>query len=274
MQPREYVLGTGRDELERLALQHRLWSDAAHAVWRRACIQAGQRVLDVGCGPGYAAFDLAQLVTAAGSVVGVDESSGFIDHLNQQATVRGLTQLRGVVGDVQRLAEQFGEGGAFDLAYARWVLCFVKDPAAVVRGVAALLKPGGRFVVHDYFNYRTMTMAPRRTSHDKAVAATIKSWEDRGGDTDICGRLPQMLADAGLELTHLDVHSRVARPGESMFQWPVIWWHIYAPKLVSLGLLEQSDCDQLFRDLDDLAQRGTGFILCPSVFEIVAIKRN
>ncbi|MFY9341712.1 MAG: methyltransferase domain-containing protein, partial [Planctomycetota bacterium] len=72
---REYVLGTGADELSRLGLQHRLWSDAAHQAWQRACIRPGQRVLDVGCGPGYAAFDLAQIVTAVGAVVGVDESA-------------------------------------------------------------------------------------------------------------------------------------------------------------------------------------------------------
>ena len=50
-----YVLGTGDDELQRLSLQHRLWADAAHAAFRRAGITIAQRVLDVGCGPGFAA---------------------------------------------------------------------------------------------------------------------------------------------------------------------------------------------------------------------------
>ena len=94
-----YVLGTGEDELARLGLQHRLWADAAHVAWKKAGIYGGQRVLDVGCGPGYAAFDLAQLVTPRGRVIGIDESPNFIEHLNAQAAARGLTQLRGVVGE-------------------------------------------------------------------------------------------------------------------------------------------------------------------------------
>ena len=47
---KEYVLGTGQDELDRLALQHRLWSDAAHAAWRWAGLRLGARALDLGAG--------------------------------------------------------------------------------------------------------------------------------------------------------------------------------------------------------------------------------
>lgn len=285
--PAEYVLGTGDDELSRLALQHRLWGDAAHGLWRRAGIAPGMRVLDVGCGPGFAAFDLAQWVTPSGKVVGVDESAGFIEHVNAQANARGLGQLRGVVGDVQDLGGVLGRestptpsapgipplGGGFDLAYARWVLCFVKDPEAVVAGVASSLQRGGRFCVHDYFNYRSMTMAPRRASHDKAVAATIRSWEARGGDTDIMGRLPRLLAKHGMEVTHLDVHHRVARGRDAMFTWINVWWRIYAPKLAEMGLLSRGDVEELIRDLDEIRSSGTDFVSCPPVYEIVSAKK-
>ncbi len=274
--PAEYVLGTGDDELARLALQHRLWGDAAHALWRRAGITPGMRALDVGCGPGHAAFDLAQWVTPSGKVVGVDESPRFVEYLNSQAKVRGLPQASAVVGDVQAIhgiVERAGGAGSFDLAYARWVLCFVKDPEAVVAGVAAALKPGGRFCVHDYFNYRSMTMAPRRASHDKAVAATMKSWEARGGDTDIMGRLPRLLHKHGMEVTHLDVHQRVARGSDAMFTWVNVWWRIYAPKLEEMGLLTKQDVDDLIRDLDEIRRSGTDFVSCPPVYEVVSVKK-
>lgn len=298
----EYVLGTGRDELDRLALQHRLWSDAAHAAWRTAGLRLGHRVLDVGCGPGFASFDLAQLVGQKGLVVGVDESRKFIDHLNHQARARFLPQLHGQVGDVQnlsaalsalpheriqqtpgpaespnpqRLSDGFPSGtpfASFDLAYARWVLCFVPDPESVVRAVASFLAPGGRFVIHDYFNYRTMTMAPRRRSFDRVVEATMASWEAHGGDSDVCARLPRMLEKAGLRLDHLNVHQRITRGGETMFAWPDTWWRNYAPKLVAMGLITQEDCDELLRDLDEVARSPSDFIVCPPVYELIAVK--
>ncbi|HEX5052931.1 MAG TPA: methyltransferase domain-containing protein [Planctomycetota bacterium] len=272
MSDREYVLGTGDDELARLALQHRLWSDAALAAWKRAGIAPGQRVLDVGCGPGYACFDLAPLVTSTGAVLGIDESANFVAHAREQAKARGLPQVAAVQGDVQDFAgPQVGEQ-PFDLAYARWVLCFVREPAAVVRNVAHRLRPGGHFVVHDYFNYGSMTLAPRRRSHDLAVAATMSAWRDNGGDPDVVGRLPGMLAEHGLRLVHLDVHQRIARGSDSMFAWPDTWWRTFAPKLVAMGRLAQTDCDELLADLTAVRHSDTAFVQCPPVYELIAQK--
>src|SRR5262245_50101060 len=69
-----YVLGTHDAELDRLGLQHRIWSEHAFALWERAGIRPGQRVLDVGCGPGYATVDLARLLGPASRIVAIDES--------------------------------------------------------------------------------------------------------------------------------------------------------------------------------------------------------
>ena len=267
----DYVLGTGRDELERLCLQNRLWADAAHAAWKRAGLCPGHRVLDVGAGPGFASFDLAELVMSHGRVVAVDESSGFIDHLARQAKARGITQLTGHVGDVQSLdTAEFVPKSGFDLAYARWVLCFVADPQAVVRGVAAALRPGGRVVVHDYFNYATMTAAPRRRAITRAVEATEASWRDRGGDPDVAGRLPEILTTCGLHVVGVDVHQRVARSHEAMFRWPDLWWRTYTPKLVAMGYLTPAEGEEVIADLDAMTRSATDVWVCPPMFEIVA----
>jgi len=53
----EYVLGTHDAEIERLELQHQVWPAAAIEAWRRAGISAGQTLVDLGCGPGFAAAD-------------------------------------------------------------------------------------------------------------------------------------------------------------------------------------------------------------------------
>jgi ubiquinone/menaquinone biosynthesis C-methylase UbiE len=268
---REYVLGTGGDELERLGLQHRLWSDAAHEAWKRAGVAPGLSVLDIGCGPGYAAFDLAQIVQGSGRVVGVDESKPFVAHVREQGAARRLAQLDARVGDVQQLGAVLGPDERFDLAYARWVLCFVPDPGAVIRGAAAALKPGGRLVLHDYFNYESMTAAPRRESFTRTVAATARSWRAPGGDPDVMARVPRLVREHGLELVHLQVHQRIARPGESMWHWVATWWRTFTPKLVKLGELSAEDERRFHRDFDAMTAE-TDFVVLPTVFEIIARK--
>lgn len=274
---RPYVLGTGDDELSRLSLQHRLWSDAAAAAWKRASFGPGRRILDIGCGPGFASFDLAQLVTSGGEgrVVGVDESATFIEHLASQARARNLPQLTGHVGDVQKLGALDLAPHSFDGAYARWVLCFVPDPEAVIAGAGALLRSGGSIVIHDYFNYTSMSAAPRLASHDRLVAATAASWRARGGDPDIAGRLPAILARHGLETRDIRVHQRLARGGgdDPMMAWPITWWNTFAPKLVEMGSVTRAQCDEALADLAAIERDPTRFIACPPVYEIVAQKR-
>jgi ubiquinone/menaquinone biosynthesis C-methylase UbiE len=75
---KEYVLGTDRAELERLGLQHQLWLAQAVAAWERAGFRRGHRILDVGCGPGFATVDLAQRVGPRGKFVAVDISQRFL----------------------------------------------------------------------------------------------------------------------------------------------------------------------------------------------------
>src|SRR5262245_14213149 len=87
---RDYVLGTHDEEIDRLALQHSVWRSRATAAWRRAGFTRGQTLIDVGCGPGYATFDLADLVGPAGRVVAVDRSRRFLDVLERGARARGL----------------------------------------------------------------------------------------------------------------------------------------------------------------------------------------
>ena len=69
-----YLLGTHSEELERLRFQHKLWRPIAQTAWKHAGLQAGQSVLDLGAGPGFAAADLADVVSAQVRVLGLERS--------------------------------------------------------------------------------------------------------------------------------------------------------------------------------------------------------
>ena len=74
MTEKDYVLGTNAEEISRLGLQHRVWRPRALDAWRRAGFRAGQVILDIGAGPGYAALDLAEIVGPTGKVIALERS--------------------------------------------------------------------------------------------------------------------------------------------------------------------------------------------------------
>lgn len=272
--PEEYILGTGEQESVRLGLQHRLWSASAHALWERCGLRPGMTVLDVGSGPGHASIDLAEIVGPAGRVVAVDESPLFLKHLADRVHGHHRQNVERILGDVQTLDTLLADrAGAFDLAYARWVLCFVPDPAAVVRGVAALLKPGGRFAVQDYFNYQSMTLAPRSEPFCRVIRAIGKSWRDRGGDPDIAGRLPALFRQHGLHLEHLAVNQRVARSGSTLWAWPDSFWASYLPRLVEMGYITNEERNAFEAAWSEASSDPDAFMQLPPVYDLIAVKR-
>ncbi len=99
-----------------------------------AGIHRGQRVLDVGCGPGALAAELASRV-GADAVSAVEPSESFAAAARER-----LPEV-----DVRRSAAEelpFADG-AFDAALAQLVVHFMADPVAGLREMARVTRPGG-----------------------------------------------------------------------------------------------------------------------------------
>jgi SAM-dependent methyltransferase len=267
----EYLLGVGDDELARLGFQHQVWSAEAARAWERAGFAPGDALLDVGCGPGDAAFDLARLVGSAGRVHGVEISERFVGHLRRKAEALGVRNLTAEVGDVTAL-DHLPEG-SFDGAWARWLLCFVGDPDAVVRGVARALKPGGAFVVQDYMKYLGVLMAPEDPAFDRVFHAMFASWRATGGDGNVGARVPAMMERAGLEVVRVRTLVRTARPGSALWQWPRAFFTNFLPVLVANGFLAQADADAFDARWAEREREPGSFFSTPPMVEVIGIKR-
>ncbi len=268
-----YILGVNPAELTRLGFQHQLWSAQAHDLWERAGLTRGMRVLDAGCGPGFAATELAQIVGPEGRVLAVDEAPYYVKYLRERSALLHLDNLESRVGDVQKLAGAGIDAGAFDFAYMRWVLCFVPDPEAVVAGIARALRPGGAFALQDYFNYRALTLAPRSERLARVVDAIEASWRARGGDPDIVARVPALFRKHGLELEAIQPLQRIARPTDSLWHWPTTFFRNFLPELERNGFLSAGERSAFENEWAERSKDADSFFFTPTVFSVVGVKR-
>jgi len=268
--PADYVLGVDDAELERLGFQHQLWADLAHRSWQAARIAPGQTVLDLGCGPGHATLDLAGLVRPQGKVLAVDQAAHYVEYLRARIEANRIGHIQTFCAPADKLDELDIEPGSVDLIYVRWMLCFANTPGRIIEQCASLLVPGGRLCVNDYFNYRSMTLAPRRAGFTRGIEAVAKSWIDQGGDSDIVGRLPGMAHASGLTVTHVEVDQRVARPGQTMWNWADSFWPNFIPRLVESGHLTQDQATEFMDDWHAASNDISSFMHLPPMYMLIA----
>ena len=107
-------------------------------------LQAGERVVDLGCGPGLLVLDMHQQVGEHGAIEGIDLSPDMIALAQRRCASRPNIGLR--VGDVGTLPY---EDAAFDVAVCTQVYEYVPDVQGALRELHRVVRPGGRVAVVD-----------------------------------------------------------------------------------------------------------------------------
>ena len=102
---------------------------------------SGEVVLDIGCGCGQTTLDLAERVTGAGAVTGVDISAPMLEVARARPVPAKACKPEFLQSDAQ--TADLGQG-QFDAIFSRFGVMFFADPTAAFTNLRAALKPGGR----------------------------------------------------------------------------------------------------------------------------------
>lgn len=118
-------------------------------------LRSGQRLLDVGCGPGTLTVDLARRV-APGEVVGVDLAASVVAEATEHAARAGVGNVTFLEGDFREIGLP---SGSFDVVHAHQVLQHLRAPVGAMAAMADLARPGGILAARDS-DYPAFVWAP------------------------------------------------------------------------------------------------------------------
>lgn len=272
-----YVLGTHAEELERLRFQHDLWRPVAQEAWRRAGLSAGERVLDLGAGPGFAALDLARQVGPQGRVLGLERSAVYVAAGRELARQAGLSQLELRRHDLLRDPLPCGPAdqptAGFDLIWMRWVAMFLPDLEPLLAALPAALAPGGRLVLHEYVHWDTFGLHPHGAAIRRFGQAVQEGFLAAGGDPDVNRRLPSRLAATGCRIEALTPLPVLGGQGSMAAHWMERFVSVYSPQLINQGLWSTAEQTEAEAEIAAAARDPGSFWVGPTVLELRA-RRN
>jgi ubiquinone/menaquinone biosynthesis C-methylase UbiE len=173
-------------QLERLYLTRDVVAQRAETI-RQLAPSRGERVLDVGCGPGFLCESIAEIVGNNGAVVGIDISNDLIALCRRRGSPKWLSY---AVGDATQLAQP---DASLDAVVCTQVAEYVPDVSRVLSEAFRVLKQGGRavFVATDWDAVVWHSEKPDR------MALVLKSWESHCAHPHLPRSLANRLVSAG-----------------------------------------------------------------------------
>ena len=266
-----YFLGTHDEEIERLGLQHRVWRPTVLECWRRAGIGHGSKVIDVGVGPGYAAADLAEIVGPAGRVVAVERSARFVEAGRAMLASHGHAHVE--YHELDLMTDPLPAGG-MDASWCRWVACFVASPALLLDKIAAVVRPGGVAIFHEYIQYDSLRITTAGPRMREFVRQVEQGWREAGGEPNIAPAVVRLLQERGFSIRDAIPRVFCARPGDALWQWPATFIDIHLRHQLEQGRIEASWAEAVRAELAAAEQQAASLLITPMVLEIVAEKRH
>ena len=173
------------------------------AVRRRRIVRAalaaapGERILDVGCGPGFYCAELLDEVGPSGAVVGLDGSAAMLALAARRCEGHDNVELR--EADATGLPV---EDASFDRAISVQVQEYVRDIGAGVAELHRALRPGGRLLVFD-IDWATLSI---NADDEELTGRVLRAWDEHLAHRSLPRTLSARLRAAGFEDVRMEAH--------------------------------------------------------------------
>jgi arsenite methyltransferase len=230
------------------------FNTSAGATARRArilqalALTRGDRVLDVGSGPGHQAFEMATVVRDTGRIDGVDPAESAVEIARQRCAALGNVSFH--LGAASHLPF---DDATFNAVMSSQVFEYLDDVVGGLSEMFRVLKPGGRVLIHDT-DWGTLLW---HASDPERMARMMAIWDRHLMDPHLPQTLGQRLSNAGFKNVRAEpvVHLETSYDPISV---SAILMKFVVSYVVTQGV-SQSEADAWADDLRAVGARGDYF---------------
>jgi SAM-dependent methyltransferase len=217
-------------------------------------LRPGQRVLDVGCGPGTITIDLAHRV-APGVVVGIDNHPAPLEQARAEAQRQSVRNVSFAVADAYHLDVatvelSINSDGMFDVVHAHQLLQHLAEPVAALREMRRVCAPGGVVAARDA-DYAAMTWYPPQPGLDRWLALYQQVARGNRGEPDAGRRLLSWARAAGFSTITSSATAWCYATPEERAWWGGLWAERVTSSVFAAQALERHVATR--EDLQDMA---------------------
>ena len=236
-----YALGSSPGESARLQRQaDELAADSA-ALLDRIGLRPGQSAIDLGCGPRGILDMLAERVSPAGRVVGLDADPAHTAMAAEFAAGQGLSGVEIMTADARNTGLA---PGSFDLVHARTLLVNLPDPAEVAAEMMRLARPGG-WVASMEPDTEYVRCYPPYPAFDRLCEIFTVVFRRNGADPWIGRRVAHLFRQAGLDDVQVEARVQMYPPGNSRRTIRLDLVRSMRSQVLEMGLASAAELDEL-----------------------------
>lgn len=224
-------------------------------------LKAGDFVLDVGCGSGLLAEEMATLVGADGCVVGVDSSQDMLALAKRRCS--DLPQVHLKQSKAENLPEK---ANSFDAAACVQVLLYLSDVPAALSEMYRVLKPGGRIAIIET-DWRGTVL---NSFDDSLTRKMLAAWDKEVASPNLPVRLGPLMTVQGFSAVSVDAFP-IVNTSFTPGSWSIAMLDQFAQTAREQGAVSTADSEAWLRDIQDKGAEGSYFF-CVNRFIFTAVK--